>query len=116
MTLLAQDQGQNVSVTTTATPIVASQSFTIKAVNQFGSPVSGFWVVLYDGFNSTIATGFTPSTWTLNPGSYMIQVDSYGTCNANHWSDGGPSGSARSKLHAFGIGAAAVSLTIVYDC
>ena len=46
----------------------------------------------------------------------MVQVDSYGSCNANHWSDGGPSVNAKSKLHAFAIGTAAIVLTAVYNC
>jgi hypothetical protein len=47
--------------------------------------IDGYYVVLYQNGN-VIATGFTPTKFTLTPGqTYSIQADSYGSCTFYYW-------------------------------
>lgn len=84
---------------------------TVASENTGGSSISGYYVVLsQDG--STVSTGFTPATFTLNSGqTYTVQADSYGSCNFAYWADTMSSSSQRTISITNNTG-----ITAVYNC
>jgi hypothetical protein len=54
--------------------------------NANNQPISGYYVVLFDSSGNIVATGFTPTQFTVTAGdTYSIQADNYGSCTFNHW-------------------------------
>lgn len=50
--------------------------------------ISGYYIALYDSNGNVIATGFTPTHFTVTKGqTYSIRADSYGSCTFNNWLD-----------------------------
>ena len=90
----------------------ASQSqLTVTSQDLSGAPISGYYTVLYQGA-STISTSFTPAVFTLSDGqTYAVQVDSYGSCNFDHWLDTGSTVPSRSISIS-----ANTQLTAVFSC
>ena len=83
---------------------------TINSVDQTG-PISGYYTVLLQNGN-VVSTGFTPVTFATNIGqTYTVQVDNYGNCLFDHWSDTGSTDSQRT-FTATGSQA----FTAVYSC
>jgi hypothetical protein len=83
---------------------------TATAVTSSGSPLTGYYVVLFQSGN-IVAAGDTPATFTLNDGqSYVVQADSYGNCVFNHWSNGHTSASMAVSITTD------MHVTAVYDC
>lgn len=73
---------------TTSTTSSGTSVLTIDSVNTNGQAISGYWTVLYNGAGSTVSTGYTPASFTLNNGQpYSVEVDSYGSCNFAYWAD-----------------------------
>ena len=78
-TSVASSTTSTVVSATSITTAAATYSVTILSVDQFGTPITGFWAILYNQYNSTVQTGFTPQTFAnLAYGQpYMLQVASY---------------------------------------
>lgn len=89
-----------------------SSSVTINSVNQNGSPISGYYVVLYNSAGGVLGTGFTTKTFPTTSGnSYSVRADSYGSCVFTHWSNG-----ATSDPMPFTASSSAQTFTAVYNC
>ena len=67
-----------------------ASSVIVKSVNSnTGSPISGYYAVLYHN-GAVVNTGFTPATFSTVAGqTYTIEVQDYGSYFFNHWSDNG---------------------------
>jgi hypothetical protein len=92
------------SSTTTSSSITSSISsswttsgtspLTIDSQNAAGSPIVGYYTVLYSSAGTSLGTGFTPVVFTLtNGGSYQVLADSYGVCTFSNWSGASVTGS-----------------------
>jgi hypothetical protein len=91
--------------TTTSTSATSSTSQTtsssggtsvlhVNSVNTFGQTIDGYYTDLYNSAGSSIATGYTPSTFTLSNGvPYQIEADGYSVCTFSHWQGAGLTGS-----------------------
>jgi YVTN family beta-propeller protein len=89
-----------------------SSSVTVDSVDQNGSPITGYYVVLYDSSGSAIKTGYTPSTFATTAGqSYEIEADGYGSCTFVRWSSG-----ASSDPMAFTATSSGQTFTAEYNC
>ncbi|MGH9910079.1 MAG: PKD domain-containing protein, partial [Nitrososphaerales archaeon] len=78
---------ENFSVVTP--PPTTTPTLTVRSQEMNGVTITGYWTVLQQG-TTTIATGFTPVTFTLNNGvQYSIGVGNYGTHYFDHWLDTG---------------------------
>ena len=66
---------------------IVQPELTIKSQDTNGNTISGYWTVLYDS-NNVLKIGFTPVTFTLNPGQqYKIGMGNFGSYSFDHWLD-----------------------------
>ncbi|HSB56383.1 MAG TPA: PQQ-dependent sugar dehydrogenase [Nitrosopumilaceae archaeon] len=78
---------ENYSVVTP--PPTTTSTLTVRSQDMGGNTITGYWTVLQQG-TTTIGTGFTPATFTLNNGvQYSIGVGNYGNYYFDHWLDTG---------------------------
>src|SRR3989475_703269 len=67
-------------------------SLTVKSVDISGNPINGMWVALRDSSGNTIATGFTPKTFSVTSGAqYTVHAANWQNIVFNHWDDGSTS-------------------------
>jgi hypothetical protein len=67
-----------------------TSTLSVSTVDTNGRPVYGYYAVLNQSSTSRIATGFTPTSFTLDDGvEYWVQVDNYGACTFSQWVDSG---------------------------
>src|SRR3989442_9914263 len=77
------------STSTTPPPSPTSGSLAVNSVDLSGSSFTGQWVQLNDSSGNTIATGFTPATFSVTSGSqYTVFAANFQNTVFNHWSDG----------------------------
>src|SRR2546428_351596 len=77
------------STSTTPPPSPTSVSLAVNSVDLSGSSFTGQWVQLNDSSGNTIATGFTPATFSVTSGSqYTVFAANFQNVVFNHWSDG----------------------------
>src|SRR2546427_8567975 len=82
------------SNTSSATTLTQSTtlSFTVNSVDLSGSPLTGMWVELNDSSGSRIASGFTPTTFSVTSGAqYTVHAANWQNIVFNHWNDGNTS-------------------------
>jgi spherulation-specific family 4 protein len=66
-----------------ASPLIA-----VRTVDLSGSPIAGVWTT-FQSSGLTVATGFTPTSYTGSSGTlYTVCVSSYANYAFNRWSDG----------------------------
>src|SRR3989475_3584322 len=64
-------------------------SLAVNSVDLSGSSFTGQWVQLNDSSGKTIATGFTPATFSVTSGTqYTVFAANFQNTVFNHWSDG----------------------------
>ena len=69
-----------------------SYTINIDSTGPYGA-LSGYYCVLHNSGGTTLASGFTPCTFSgYSSGSYQVEADSYGNCTFDHWSGGGITG------------------------
>jgi hypothetical protein len=103
----------NVQYTAVMNCGTASSSVSVNSVDQNGDAISSYYTVLDNSAGGIISTGFTPVTFTTSAGqTYSIQVDNYGSCTFNHWSNTG--GTSAGTI--FVSGSSPQTFTAVYDC
>src|SRR2546427_2392159 len=77
------------STSTTPPPSPTSVSLAVNSVDLSGSSFTGQWVQLNDSSGNTIATGFTPATFSVTSGSqYTVFAANFQNTVFNHWGDG----------------------------
>jgi hypothetical protein len=92
------------------TPV--GSSVTVKSVDQNGAAITGYYTVLFTSSGSVQSTGYTPTTFATASGqTYSVQVDSYGNCIFDQWSDG-----VTSNPRPFSATSSAQSFTAVLGC
>ncbi|HZS74571.1 MAG TPA: fibronectin type III domain-containing protein, partial [Candidatus Nitrosotalea sp.] len=78
-----------VSATTSAASNTGKVSITVNSVDLTGTAFSGMYVELHASNGTTLATGYTPMTFTVSSGSaYTIVSSNYQNYVFNHWGDG----------------------------
>src|SRR3989441_1236802 len=78
-----------VTATTSSTSTTTTLSLTVNSVDLSGNSFTGQWVQLNDSSGNTIATGFTPATFSVTSGSqYTVFAANFQNTVFNHWSDG----------------------------
>src|SRR3989442_2779249 len=95
-TVIAKDAASGLAsaqftVTSTTPPTTppTTLSLTVNSVDLSGNSFTGQWVQLNDSSGNTIATGFTPATFSVTSGSqYTIFAANFQNTVFNHWSDG----------------------------
>ena len=61
----------------------------METVGVSGSAFSGYYTLLYDSSGALVATGFSPTTFTVDTGqTYVVAVDDYGACYFLDWDAG----------------------------
>src|SRR3989441_7044191 len=64
-------------------------SLAVNSVDLSGSSFTGQWVQLNDSSGKTIATGFTPATFSVTSGTqYTVFAANFQNIVFNHWNDG----------------------------
>src|SRR5947209_19179254 len=67
----------------------ASSTLTVTTQDSQGSTITGYNVILTQS-GTTVATGYSPVTFTLTSGTqYSVSASSYGTYVFDHWLDTG---------------------------
>jgi hypothetical protein len=75
----------------------ATSTLTVRSQNADGGTITGYYTILRNSAGSTIATGFTPATFTLTNGlQYSVAVSSFQSVVFHHWLDTGSTTSSRS--------------------
>src|SRR3989449_577955 len=95
-TVIAKDAASGLAsaqftVTSTTPPTTppTTISLTVNSVDLSGNSFTGQWVQLNDSSGNTIATGFTPATFSVTSGSqYTVFAANFQNVVFNHWSDG----------------------------
>src|SRR2546428_2185483 len=95
-TVIAKDAASGLAsaqftVTSTTPPTTppTTISLTVNSVDLSGNSFTGQWVQLNDSSGNTIATGFTPATFSVTSGSqYTVFAANFQNTVFNHWSDG----------------------------
>lgn len=101
-----QNQSQPATVSQDQTPL------TVDSVDQNGSAISGYFVVLYGANGSEMSTGTTPAAFSVTSNStYSLQVQRYGACAFSRWSSGVTEDTISFKVTTY-----ALHLTAIYDC
>jgi len=60
----------------------------LKSSDLSGNSFTGQWVTLRDANGTIIATGFTPATFSVTPGSqYTVHAANFQNFVFNHWDD-----------------------------
>lgn len=78
-----------VSATTSAASNTSQVSITVNSVDLTGTAFSGMYVELHASNGTTLATGYTPMTFTIPSGSaYTVVSSNYQNYVFNHWGDG----------------------------
>jgi DNA-binding beta-propeller fold protein YncE len=88
----------------------ASQ-LTVNTQTTNGTAITGYYSLLYVN-GSAVETGYSPYTFGLTDGqTYIVQVNSYGSCYFSHWADTGSTTSWRYVSISSNT-----QLTAIYDC
>src|SRR5256712_659412 len=95
-TVIAKDAASGLAsaqftVTSTTPPTTppTTISLTVNSVDLSGNSFTGQWVQLNDSSGNTIATGFTPATFSVTSVSqYTVFAANFQNVVFNHWSDG----------------------------
>src|SRR3989441_12985167 len=89
-TVIAKDAASGLaSAQFTVTNTTTTLSLTVNSVDLSGNSFTGQWVQLNDSSGNTIATGFTPATFSVTSGSqYTVFAANFQNTVFNHWSDG----------------------------
>jgi hypothetical protein len=88
---------------------VVNATVTVRTVDQSGNSIPGLSVAQESTGGSVIATGFSPVSFQVAPGSYIFYPNNYGSNNFSHWSDG-----VTTQGRVFNI-TGNTTLTAVYD-
>ena len=88
----------------------ASPNLTLTSQTSAGASLTGYWIDVTTSSGSTVQTGFTPASFTLAPGSYLVSVGDYGGEYFSSWSDG-----TATRAHPVTItSTSSVALTAIY--
>jgi hypothetical protein len=91
----------SVSGPTTMTAYYASSqaSLLVSSVDLSGDPLSGLWTVIEkDG--ATVASGYTPLSYSGSPGTYRVTVSDYQDYEFDHWDSGSTSSTRQLELRS----------------
>ncbi|MGI0020937.1 MAG: PKD domain-containing protein, partial [Nitrososphaera sp.] len=73
-----------------------TRTLTVATQDEGGNALSGYWTVLYDSSGNSVASGFSPATFTLDSGQqYSVSVGNYGGNSFDRWADNGSTANPR---------------------
>jgi hypothetical protein len=88
----------------------ASPNLTVTSQTSAGVTLTGYWIDVTTSTGSSVQSGFTPGSFTLAPGSYLVSVGDYGGEYFSSWSDG-----TMTRAHAVTVtSTSSVTLTAIY--
>src|SRR2546427_32781 len=94
-TVIAKDAASGLAsaqftvTSTTSSTTSTTISLTVNSVDLSGNSFTGQWVTLRNSSGNTIATGFTPTTFSVASGAqYTIHAANFKHFVFNHWDDG----------------------------
>ena len=97
-----------------------TSSLTVTSQDTSGSTITGYYTVLLDSSGSTLATGFTPVTFTLDftvpTTTYAVLMENFNGVVFDHWVDTTTSDNPRTISVATdpALGLGSLTLTAVY--
>ena len=102
------------STTSTSTTTSQKPSLTVRSTDQFGNPIYGYFVTLYDQNYNVLKTGYTTATFNsiIAGTTYIVEADSYATCAFAYWQDTMNTNYQR----AFTATSSPETFTAVYTC
>src|SRR5579863_1381096 len=88
----------------------ASPNLTVTSQTSAGVTLTGYWIDVTTSTGSSVQSGFTPGSFTLSPGSYLVSVGDYGGEYFSSWADG-----TATRTHPVTItSTSSVTLTAIY--
>ncbi|MGI0005548.1 MAG: PQQ-dependent sugar dehydrogenase, partial [Nitrososphaera sp.] len=73
-----------------------TSTLTVSTQDEDGDALSGYWTVLHDSSGNSVASGFSPATFTLDSGrQYSVSVSDYGAYSFDRWADNGSTANPR---------------------
>jgi hypothetical protein len=97
------------------TPVLSPGGASLLTVNTEalgGNAITGYYSVLYQN-GQPVATGFSPYAFSVSSGqAYAAEVQDYGSCHFDHWTDTG----STDRQRTFVAASSAQTLTAMYDC
>src|SRR5579885_347809 len=88
----------------------ASPDLFVSTTDTSGNPLPGYYTTVSQG-GTVIQYGFSPTSFSLPPGTYDVAVSDYGSYFFSHWSDG-----VTSRSHSVTIASTGtVTLTAIYS-
>jgi hypothetical protein len=88
----------------------ASPNLTVTSQTSAGVTLTGYWIDVTTSSGSAVQTGFTPGSFALAPGTYLVSVGDYGGEYFSSWSDG-----TVTRTHSVTItSTSSVTLTAIY--
>jgi hypothetical protein len=78
-------------------PSTSKHTLTVRSVDQNGRAADGMWMEVKKG-SSTVSSGFTPLTISLEESTYSVSASNYGQTIFNRWSDGSTSSTTSLSL------------------
>lgn len=63
-------------------------NLSVSSETMSGTPLTGYWVEVTNTAGATVASGFTPASFSLPPGNYLVGAGNYGSEYFSQWSDG----------------------------
>jgi hypothetical protein len=83
----------------------------VNTVDTGGVAIGGLYTLLYQNGHA-VAAGFSPATYTVDTGqTFTVQVDDYGSCHFDHWTDTGSTDAWRAVAVT-----GDTQVTAVYSC
>jgi parallel beta-helix repeat protein len=105
-------QSASTTTTTANNPSSTASQLSVETMGSSGNAMSGYYTVL-DQNGNTVATGFSPTVFDVSSGqTYSVEVQNYGSCVFDHWSDTG----STDRLRTVTATSSAQVLMAVYDC
>ncbi len=88
----------------------ATANLVVISKDSNGNSISGYYTTVSQS-GSVKATGYTPASFTLPAGTYVVSVSDYGGYYFNHWSDG-----STSRTHSVTVTTTGtITLTAIYS-
>src|ERR1051326_6522091 len=90
--------------------LASTPNLTVNAVDSNNNPLTGYYVQVTQS-GATVASGFSPASFSLAAGTYSVSVGDYGSYFFTKWSDG-----TTSRSHSVTISTSgSTALTAVYS-
>ena len=67
----------------------SASTISVTSIDQNGSTIFGYYTIISDAQGKVMGTGYTKVSFPTNAGEqYTVQMEGYGKCVFDHWSNG----------------------------